>query len=717
MSQKMPLSDVEDDTFSARTVEVKLNQIEDQTEIIEDTENNDKSAAPRHLRFRDKEFILRPSLLTERFERGPAGIIYNFFFALLLLSTIATLFKDFYEHGNPLYHFWLIVWNFEQLPITLTAWLAMFLSTILFTYYGMRFWSRIGCAKLTLFNQSPFLFAYIGYIIALFYYSLKFVFMWKLNCACSFIITCENTRFAMKVHSFVRENFCKGRRKKMNVANNRGEQKTPIDAEYDMPTLEQFIYFMFCPAFLYRDTYPRSTTREWRVVGKHLVHCLCSIYLTNLAFIHLVRPNFEQMTYEEGVPWQQLVYSIFPSIVPGAICMVALFFGLLHSWLNMFSEAMLFGDRRFYANWWNSRNMAEYYRNWNLVVHDWLYTYVYRDIALLIGSRNGLNVAQIMVFFFSAAFHEYWFGVSLRLFYPVMFTLYFVLGGIFFFVSRLIREPYIWNIAMWFNLLIGTGMFFAAYAPEWSGEGRTYYDVLGIKLHPDTCGSSESFLELKKAYDVLRRPFDRALYDKQLISQHSRTSRYEQYSASRMHSQMHERNTYGYSQQHHHDFYGENWEKYWYRHYGNSGQTSTFQEEKRRKELLQRWNKVIAIIFCFLMSYHFLSLYIIRKKRQYINSLVASDEIAKSYLRQPGYKDKAFDEDEVKHIGKILRKNIDEAKHQRKEVLDTASGINTDVWMDTVTEPVDFNSLPKIAEKHHYFDKAIPRTPWPSSHS
>lgn len=32
-------------------------------------------------------------------------------------------------------------------------------------------------------------------------------------------------------------------------------------------------------------------------------------------------------------------------------------------------------------NWWNSSNMAEYYRNWNLVVHDWLYAYIYKDVA------------------------------------------------------------------------------------------------------------------------------------------------------------------------------------------------------------------------------------------------------------------------------------------------------------------------------------------------
>lgn len=27
--------------------------------------------------------------------------------------------------------------------------------------------------------------------------------------------------------------------------------------------------------------------------------------------------------------------------------------------------------------------MAEYYRNWNLVVHDWLYAYIYKDVAMV----------------------------------------------------------------------------------------------------------------------------------------------------------------------------------------------------------------------------------------------------------------------------------------------------------------------------------------------
>ena len=34
----------------------------------------------------------------------------------------------------------------------------------------------------------------------------------------------------------------------------------------------------------------------------------------------------------------------------------------------------------FTQDWWNSSNFAGYYRTWNVVVHDWLYSYIYKDV-------------------------------------------------------------------------------------------------------------------------------------------------------------------------------------------------------------------------------------------------------------------------------------------------------------------------------------------------
>lgn len=34
-----------------------------------------------------------------------------------------------------------------------------------------------------------------------------------------------------------------------------------------------------------------------------------------------------------------------------------------------------------FQDWWNSTSFSNYYRTWNVVVHDWLYTYVYKDVC------------------------------------------------------------------------------------------------------------------------------------------------------------------------------------------------------------------------------------------------------------------------------------------------------------------------------------------------
>lgn len=34
----------------------------------------------------------------------------------------------------------------------------------------------------------------------------------------------------------------------------------------------------------------------------------------------------------------------------------------------------------FFQDWWNSTSYSNYYRTWNVVVHDWLYYYAYKDL-------------------------------------------------------------------------------------------------------------------------------------------------------------------------------------------------------------------------------------------------------------------------------------------------------------------------------------------------
>lgn len=419
--------------------------------------------------FREKSFLSRPALLDTYFDlnAGQFITVYNFIVALFILAVMGTWAQDFNKHGNPFYHLWLIRWNFAQLPQTMSLWTAMYCSTIAIPYYGLKFFANFHMR----WSQTIFITIHICYIFGLFYLSIRALFWLQLKGACAFIITVENTRLAMKSHSFVRENFSKANQfvlKKFSPAEESKESDCKLNNIWQIPSIKQFIYFTFCPSLIYRDSYPRNSTRNWRRVIEHLLGCFSSIYFVNICFTQYIIPLFNGLAYPEDISWRFLFSTIFPSTIPGGICLfLGIFYGLLHSWLSMFAEALQFADRHFYSNWWSSRNMAEYYRNWNLVVHEWLYAYVYRDISMILPGRYGSILAQCSVFFVSSLFHEYWFGISLRMFYPAIFTLYFIFGGVFFLVSRLIKKPYIWNIIMWWNLLFGTGIFIVCYGPEW----------------------------------------------------------------------------------------------------------------------------------------------------------------------------------------------------------------------------------------------------------
>ena len=65
--------------------------------------------------------------------------------------------------------------------------------------------------------------------------------------------------------------------------------------------------------------------------------------------------------------------------LPATVCLLLIFFGFLHSWLNAFAELLRFPDRVFYEDWWNVTEFGTYFRKWNGVVHEWLYYYVYLD--------------------------------------------------------------------------------------------------------------------------------------------------------------------------------------------------------------------------------------------------------------------------------------------------------------------------------------------------
>lgn len=73
---------------------------------------------------------------------------------------------------------------------------------------------------------------------------------------------------------------------------------------------------------------------------------------------------------------------------------------------------MRFGDRRFYLQWWNAKDIAEYWRLWNTPVHHWGKRHVY--MPLIVKYKMPPMVASIAVFTISAVLHEVLIGVPTR---------------------------------------------------------------------------------------------------------------------------------------------------------------------------------------------------------------------------------------------------------------------------------------------------------------
>uniref|UniRef100_A0A0R3RMU6 O-acyltransferase n=1 Tax=Elaeophora elaphi TaxID=1147741 RepID=A0A0R3RMU6_9BILA len=382
---------------------------------------------------------------------------------------LKTVFEDSVYHGNPVHHLWLVKWNFNQLPITLIFW-SLLAGSTLSIYHILRFWTKVPCEKERQTDFIILLLLYILYLFGLFYCSIRFTLMMQLESACTFIVTCESTRISMKVHSFIREVYPLAVRLKIKAGKKTDDLKYDDIAE-KFPTIGQYVYFFFCPSLVFRQFYPRNAICNWHVVRNYALEIIIIIYCVDLVFIQMIIPRVENVNLTT-IEFSTIVSNIFVSIIAGALCLLLLFYGLLHCWLNMFAELLRYSDRQFYLNWWSSKSMAEYYRFWNLVVHEWLYSYIYRDISQLVSGKKGLFAAQTMVFFFSSLFHEYWFGLALRMFYPIIFTLYFIFGGLFYFISQFITSKDIWNIAMHTNLLLGTGMFVSLYSHEWYARRR-----------------------------------------------------------------------------------------------------------------------------------------------------------------------------------------------------------------------------------------------------
>ena len=123
--------------------------------------------------------------------------------------------------------------------------------------------------------------------------------------------------------------------------------------------------------------------------------------LITTQFVHpTVQRSFDAINDKDA--WS-FVERLLALAIPSLFVWVLMFVALFELWLSILAELTRFGDRQFYKDWWNAQKFDEYWRLWNLPVHNWLVRHVFFPCLNL-----GLNkmAATLVVFFVSAALHE-----------------------------------------------------------------------------------------------------------------------------------------------------------------------------------------------------------------------------------------------------------------------------------------------------------------------
>ncbi|KAB0396859.1 hypothetical protein E2I00_016280, partial [Balaenoptera physalus] len=344
------------------------------------------------------------SLRNELMEVQHFRTIYHMFIAGLCVFIISTLAIDFIDEGRLMLEFDLLIFSFGQLPLALVTWVPMFLSTLLVPYQALRLWARPQSRVAWTLGVGLGFMLLAGHTAVLSILPVHVAVEYQLPPASRCVLVFEQVRLLMKSYSFLRE---------IVPGTLRARGGEGIRA----PSFSSYLYFLFCPTLIYRETYPRTPNVRWNYVAKNFAQALGCVLYACFILGRLCVPVFANMS-REPFSTRALVLSIMHATLPGIFMLLLIFFAFLHCWLNAFAEMLRFGDRMFYR---------------------------------LLGGR-ARGAAMLGVFLVSAVVHEYIFCFVLGFFYPVMLLLFLVIGGPLNFMMHDRRTGPAWNV-----LMVGTG--------------------------------------------------------------------------------------------------------------------------------------------------------------------------------------------------------------------------------------------------------------------
>lgn len=174
-------------------------------------------------------------------------------------------------------------------------------------------------------------------------------------------------------------------------------------------TLSNLSYFWWAPTLVYQPVYPRSANIRWGFVAKRLAEVAALSVFIWLASAQYAAPVLRNsLNKMVSLDIASIVERLMKLSTISLVIWLAGFFAVFQSMLNALAELMLFGDREFYTDWWNSPSVGAYWRTWNKPVYHFMKRHIYSP---LVGRGWSSHSASTMVFLFSGFLHEVLVGV------------------------------------------------------------------------------------------------------------------------------------------------------------------------------------------------------------------------------------------------------------------------------------------------------------------
>lgn len=187
---------------------------------------------------------------------------------------------------------------------------------------------------------------------------------------------------------------------------------TPVQYPANV-TRGNFVYFILAPTLCYQVEFPRSRRLRKRWLLRRVAELLVCLGLMGILVEQYIHPTIESsLLHADRDEWVHFASRVLKLSLPCMYLFLCGFYSIFHVWLNILSELLMFGDREFYKAWWNATTIVDYWRMWNLPVHNWMLRTVYFPLLARTCSKHQ---ALLIVFFISAVFHELLIGLPCHL--------------------------------------------------------------------------------------------------------------------------------------------------------------------------------------------------------------------------------------------------------------------------------------------------------------